>query len=148
MASVGIDPIPTAQPEPEPARAEPAAGTAAVPAGWTLPAGVAGLAGGAALGASFGLLPSPPPITAPLAVLARYAAAHQHALLAAGWLEGTGTLLQVIYEDDGNPLVAVEHLARLNPRAGAEALRAVAWDGSADDGLCLEAAGKPAELCW
>jgi hypothetical protein len=50
-------------------------------------------------------------------------------------------------EDDGNPLVAVEQLARLNPRAAAEALRVIAWDGSADDGLCLEAAGKLAELC-
>jgi hypothetical protein len=53
-----------------------------------------------------------------------------------------------MYEDDGDPLVAVEQLARLNPRAGAEALRAIAWDGSVDDGLCLEAAGKLAELCW
>jgi hypothetical protein len=53
-----------------------------------------------------------------------------------------------VYEDDGDLLVAVGQLARLNPRAGAEALRAIAWDGSVDDGLCLEAAGKLAELCW
>jgi hypothetical protein len=53
-----------------------------------------------------------------------------------------------MYEDDGDPLVAVEQLARLNSRAGAEALRAIAWDGSVDDGPCLEAAGKLAEVCW
>jgi hypothetical protein len=51
-------------------------------------------------------------------------------------------------EHDGYPLIAVERLARLNPRAGAEALRAIEWDGSVDDGLCLEAAGKLAPLCW
>ena len=53
-----------------------------------------------------------------------------------------------MYEDDGDPLVAVEQLARLNPRAGTEALRAIARDGSVDDGVCVEAAGKLAELCW
>jgi hypothetical protein len=53
-----------------------------------------------------------------------------------------------MYEDDGDPRVAVERLARLNPRAGTEALRAIAWDGSVDDGLCSEAAGKLAEPCW
>jgi hypothetical protein len=53
-----------------------------------------------------------------------------------------------MYEDDGDPLAAVEQLAGLNPRAGAGALRAIAWDGSVDAGLCLEAAGRLAELCW
>jgi hypothetical protein len=67
MTSVGIDPIPP--PQPESARAGPAAGT--------------------------------PPITAPLAALARYAASHHHALLAADWQEGTGTLLQVITRSPG-----------------------------------------------
>jgi hypothetical protein len=62
-----------------------------------------------------------------------------------GLREKAGTAM---YEDDGDSLVAVEQLARLNPRAGAEALRAIGWDGSVDDGLCLEAAGKLAELCW
>ena len=62
-----------------------------------------------------------------------------------GLRENVGT---VMYEGDGDPLVAVEQLARLNPRAGTEALLAIAWDGSVDDGLCLEAARKLAELCW
>lgn len=106
MSSATTDPIPAAQP----ARAEPAAGQPAVSARWTLLASAAGLVGAAALGASFGLLPAPPPITAPLAVLARYAAAHHHTLLAAAWLEGTGTLLEVIF------VLALAHLAGV--RAG------------------------------
>jgi hypothetical protein len=68
-------------------------------------AAAAGLVGAVALGASFGLVPSPPPITAPLAVLARYAASHHHTLLATAWLEGTGTLLEVIF------VLALAHLA-------------------------------------
>lgn len=51
-------------------------------------------------------------------------------------------------EDDGYPVIAVEQLARLNPRAGAEDLRPIEWDGGVDDSLCLEAAGKLAQLCW
>ena len=38
-------------------------------------------------------------------MLIRYAASHQHAILAAVWLEGTGTLLQVIF------VLAPAHLA-------------------------------------
>lgn len=85
-------------------------GGPAGPVRWRLLAGVAGLAGAAALGASFGLLPVPPALTAPLAVLTRYAASHHHAMLAAAWLEGTGTLLYVIF------VLALVHLA--GPRAG------------------------------
>ena len=47
-----------------------------------------------------------------------------------------------MYEDDEDPLVAAEQLARLDPRAGAEAFLAIACDGSVDDGLRLEAAGQ------
>jgi hypothetical protein len=106
VSSATTDPIPAAQPP----RAEPGAGQPAVPARWALLAAAAGLGGAATLGASFGLLPHPPPLTAPLAVLARYAASHHHAMLAAAWLEGTGTLLQVIF------VLALAHLA--GARAG------------------------------
>jgi hypothetical protein len=108
VSSARTDSIPAAQPEP--ARAGPAVGPSAVSARWTLLAAAAGLAGAAALGASFGLLPPPPPLTAPLAVLTRYAVSHHHAMLAAAWLEGTGTLLQVIF------VLALAHLA--GARAG------------------------------
>ena len=91
-------------------RAAPAGGRPAVSARWTLLAGAAGFAGAAGLGASFTVLPAPPALTAPLAVLTRYAAGHHHAMLAAAWLEGTGTLLYVIFA------LALVHLA--GPRAG------------------------------
>lgn len=87
-----------------------AAGQPAVSARWRLLAGAAGFAGTAALGASFFLLPAPPALTAPPAALAGYATLHHHAMLAAAWLEGTGTLLQVIF------VLALAHLA--GPRAG------------------------------
>jgi hypothetical protein len=102
MTSARTDPIPTARPEL--ARAGPARGKPAVPARWTLLAAAAGFGGAAAVGASFGVLPSPPLITAPLAALTNYAAAHHHVMLAAAWLEGIGTLLQVIF------VLAVAHL--------------------------------------
>jgi hypothetical protein len=94
----------------QPAAAQPAAARPAVSARWTLLAGAAGFAGAAALGTSFGVLPPPPPITAPLAALTHYAVTNHHAMLAAAWLEGTGTLLQVIF------VLALVHLA--GPRAG------------------------------
>jgi hypothetical protein len=53
-----------------------------------------------------------------------------------------------MYQDDGDPHGAVEHIARLSSRTGAGALRAIAWDRSVDDSLCLESAGKLAQLCW
>ncbi|MGO8956711.1 MAG: hypothetical protein ACLQFR_04975 [Streptosporangiaceae bacterium] len=77
----------------------------AVSVRWRLLASAAGLAGAAGLGASFGLLPPPPPITAPLPTLTRYAASHHHLMLAAAWLEGTGTLLYVVF------VLALVHLA-------------------------------------
>jgi hypothetical protein len=83
----------------------PTASGPAVSARWRWLAGAAGFAGAAALGLSFGLLPSPPALTAPLAALTHYAAAHQHLLMAAAWLEGTGTALYVIF------VLALVHLA-------------------------------------
>jgi hypothetical protein len=47
----------------------------------------AGLTGAAALGYSFGVLPSPPPLAAPPAAPTRYAASHRQAMLAAARLE-------------------------------------------------------------
>jgi hypothetical protein len=82
----------------------------AVSAGWRWLAGAAGFAGAAALGLSFGVLPSPPALNAPLAALTRYAGAHQHLLMTAAWLEGTGTTLYVIF------VLALVHLA--GARAG------------------------------
>jgi hypothetical protein len=87
-----------------------AASGPAVSAQWRWLAGAAGFAGAAALGASFGVLPPPPPLTAPTAALTRYAASHHHTMLAAAWLEGTGTLLYVIF------VLALVHL--VGARAG------------------------------
>jgi len=86
----------TAPAGPERTAPVPAAGPA-VSAGWRWLTGAAGFAGAVALGASFGVLPPPPALTAPLTALTRYAAAYHHTLLAAAWLEGTGTLLYVIF---------------------------------------------------
>src|SRR5690348_6503798 len=97
VASARIDPIPASRPEL--AGAGPAAGGPAVPARWTLLAAMAGFGGAVALGASFGLLPHPPPPTATVAELTR------HVALAAAWLEVTGTLLQ------GTFALALAHLA-------------------------------------
>jgi len=73
-----------------PERAAPAVGTPAGPAGDAL-AGAAGFAGAAAaLGASVGLLPLPPPITAPLGTLTRYAASRPAKILAAAVAGGLG----------------------------------------------------------
>jgi hypothetical protein len=108
MSPARTDPIPPARPEP--ARARPAAGPPTVSARWTLLAAAAGLAGAAALGASFGMLPHPPPVTASLAELTGYAASHHRVMLTAAWLEGTGTVLQVVF------ILALAHLA--GARAG------------------------------
>jgi hypothetical protein len=103
VASARTDPIPAVQREL--ARAGPGVGQPTVPARWTLLAAMAGFGGAVALGASFGLLPHPPPPTATVAELTHYAAAHPHVMLAAAWLEGTGTLLQVTF------VLALGHLA-------------------------------------
>ena len=84
-------------------------GGPAVSARWRLLAGATGFAGAAALGASFAVLPAPPALTASLAVLTRYAASHHHVMLAAAWLEGTGTLLYMIFA------LALVHLAGPGP---------------------------------
>jgi hypothetical protein len=52
---------------------------------------------------------APPALTAPLAELTHCAASHHHAMLAAAWLEGTGTLLYVIFA------LALVHLAGPGP---------------------------------
>ncbi len=77
---------------------------------WVLLASAAGAVGAVGLGASFGMLPKPPPLNGPLAVLIRYAAGHQHAMMASAWLEGSGTLLYVVFA------LALVHLA--GDRAG------------------------------
>ncbi len=87
-----------------------AAGPPAVSARWTLLAGAAGFAGASALGCSFAILPPPPGLDAPVTALAHYVASHHHTMLAAAWLEATGTLLFVIF------VLALVYLA--GPRAG------------------------------
>lgn len=77
---------------------------------WVLLASAAGAVGAVGLGASFGMLPKPPPLNSPLAVLMRYATAHHHALMASAWLEGGGTLLYMVFA------LALVHLA--GDRAG------------------------------
>src|SRR5690242_16794702 len=88
----------------------PTASGPAVSAGWRWLAGAAGFVGAVALGLSFGLLPAPPTLTAPLAALTPYAAAHQHMLMVRAWLVGTGTALYAIF------VLALVHLA--GARAG------------------------------
>jgi len=50
------------------------------------------------------------------------------------------------YDTDGDPMTTAEQLAGHDPRAAAEALRAVACDHTVDDGLRSEAAGQLARL--
>jgi hypothetical protein len=107
--STGMSQTAVAAGQQRPASA-PAASGPAVSARWRWLAGAAGFAGAAALGLSFGVLPSPPALSAPLAALTRYGAAHQHILMGAAWLEGTGTALYVIF------VLALVHLA--GARAG------------------------------
>ncbi|HKA97182.1 MAG TPA: hypothetical protein VKD66_13025 [Streptosporangiaceae bacterium] len=95
---------------PQRAVAVPAVNGRAVSAPWRLLAGAAGFAGAAALGASFGALPSPPALNAAPTALTGYAVSHQHTLMAAAWLEATGTALYVIF------VLALVHLA--GARAG------------------------------
>jgi hypothetical protein len=94
----------------QPTASAPTPGGPAVTARWRWMAGAAGFAGAVALGLSFGVLPSPPALNAPLAALTRYGTAHHHLLMTAAWLEGTGTALYVIF------VLALVHLA--GARAG------------------------------
>jgi hypothetical protein len=57
----------------------------------------AGVAGASALGASFGLLPAPPPISAARTALMHFGISHHNLILLAAWLEGSGTGLYVIF---------------------------------------------------
>lgn len=68
-----------------------------VSARWRWLAGAAGFTGASALGFSFGMLPPPPALSAPLTALSRYGAVHHHLMMAAAWLEGAGTALYVIF---------------------------------------------------
>jgi hypothetical protein len=81
-----------------------------ISARWRWLAGAAGFTGAAALGLSFGVLPPTPALNAPLAALSDYATVHHHLIMAAAWLEGTGTALYVIF------VLALVHLA--GARAG------------------------------
>jgi hypothetical protein len=75
------------------------------PPGWARWAAIGGIAGALALGASFGIVPKPPAVGAPTAVLNAYTRAHHDLLLWAAWLEGIGTLLYVTF------LLSLVHLA-------------------------------------
>jgi hypothetical protein len=66
--------------------------------------------GAVALGASFGIVPKPPAVGAPIAVLDAYARAHHDVLLWCAWLEGIGTTLYVVF------LLSLVHLAGANRR--------------------------------
>lgn len=94
MSSARTDPIPAAQPEP--ARAGPAAGTPAVPARWTLLAGVTG----PVLLAAYFIIPafiSWPSAAESPGKLAAYATAHRLVFYLGGWLQATGALLSVVF---------------------------------------------------
>ena len=78
--------------------------------GWARWAAIGGIAGALALGASFGIVPKPPAVGAPTAVLDAYARANHDTLLWTAWLEGIGTLLYVTF------LLSLVHLAGANRR--------------------------------
>ena len=78
--------------------------------GWARWAAIGGIAGALALGASFGIVPKPPAVGAPTAVLDAYARANHDTLLWVAWLEGIGTLLYVTF------LLSLVHLAGANRR--------------------------------
>jgi len=77
---------------------------------WARWAAIGGITGALALGASFGIVPKPPAVGAPTAVMDAYARAHHDVLLWAAWLEGSGTLLYVTF------LLSLVHLAGANRR--------------------------------
>jgi hypothetical protein len=78
--------------------------------GWGRWAAIGGIVGALALGASFGIVPKPPAVGAPTAVLDAYARAHHDVLLWSAWLEGIGTLLYVTF------LLSLVHLSDANRR--------------------------------
>jgi hypothetical protein len=97
-----------------------ASGDTAAPS-WARWAAIAGIAGAVALGASFSIVPKPPAVGAPIAVLDAYARAHHDVLLWCAWLEGIGTMLYVVF------LLSLVHLAGANRRlAGTLTLLAAA----------------------
>jgi hypothetical protein len=77
---------------------------------WARWAAIGGIIGALALGASFGIVPKPPAVSASTAVLNAYAKTHHDILLWAAWLEGSGTLLYVTF------LLALVHLAGASRR--------------------------------
>jgi hypothetical protein len=77
---------------------------------WARWAAIGGIIGAVALGASFGIVPSPPALGASTAVLTAWSKAHHDVLLWAAWLEGIGTLLYVVF------LLSLVHLADANHR--------------------------------
>ena len=94
MSSARTDLIPAAQPEP--ARAGPAAGMSAIPARWTL---LAGITGPVLLTAYF-IIPafiSWPSAGESPGKVAAYATAHRLLFYLGGWLQATGALLIVVF---------------------------------------------------
>jgi hypothetical protein len=97
-----------------------ASGRTATP-GWARWAAIGGIGGALALGASFGIVPKPPAVGAPTHVLDAYTSAHHDILLWAAWLEGSGTLLYLVF------VLSLVHLADANRRiAGTLTLLAAA----------------------
>jgi hypothetical protein len=91
------------------ARSVAAGGDTAAP-GWARWAAIGGIIGAVALGASFGIVPSPPALGASTALVTAWAKAHHDVLLWAAWLEGIGTLLYVVF------LLSLVHVADANHR--------------------------------
>ena len=91
------------------ARSVAVSGETAAP-GWVPWTAIGGIIGAVALGASFGIVPSPPALGASTAVLDTWAKAHHDVLLWSAWLEGIGTLLYVVF------LLSLVHLADANRR--------------------------------
>ena len=101
-------PVPGGRVRPQ-ARSIAAGGETAAP-GWARWAAIGGIIGAVALGASFGIVPSPPALGASTAALDAWAQAHHDVVLWSAWLEGIGTLLYVVF------LLSLVHLADANRR--------------------------------
>ena len=114
MSSARTDLIPAAQPEP--ARAGPAAGMSAIPARWTLLAGIIG----PVLLAAYFIMPafiSWPSAGESPGKVAAYATAHRLLFYLGGWLQATGALLIVVFL-----LVLLQRSGARRTLAGAAAL--------------------------